>query len=69
MFESKPLRQPPDIETLHATWATELLASGRHVVLVELLKGKIATPPFAEVVANRELLDIRLLELARTLAQ
>ena len=49
--------------------ATELLANGEHGVLVGFLKGEIATTPFAEVVANKKPLDLRLLELARVLAR
>ncbi len=49
--------------------ATELLASGEHGVLVGHLQGAIATTPFAEVVANKKPLDLRLLELARVLAR
>lgn len=49
--------------------ATELLARGEHGVLVGLLKGEVAATPFAEVVANRKPLDLRLLELARVLAR
>ncbi|NIN95173.1 MAG: ATP-dependent 6-phosphofructokinase [Anaerolineae bacterium] len=49
--------------------ATEHLARGQHGLLVGLLKGEIAATPLAEVVANKKPLDLRLLELARVLAQ
>jgi len=49
--------------------ATVQLASGEHGVLVGLLKGEIAATSFAEVVANRKTLDLRLLELAEVLAK
>jgi 6-phosphofructokinase 1 len=47
--------------------ATEQLARGEHGILVGLLKGEIAATPLAEVVANKQQLDLRLLELARAL--
>jgi 6-phosphofructokinase 1 len=49
--------------------ATEQLASGEHGVLMGLIKGEIAATPFAEVVANRKTLDLRLLALARVLSK
>ena len=47
--------------------ATEQLARGEHGILVGLIKGEIAATPLAEVVANKQQLDLRLLELARAL--
>jgi len=49
--------------------ATEQLASGELGVLMGLIKGEIAATPFAEVVANRKTLDLRLLALARVLSK
>ena len=49
--------------------ATEQLASGKHGVLMGLIKGEIAATSFAEVVANRKTLDLRLLALARVLSK
>ncbi|MBF0543279.1 MAG: 6-phosphofructokinase [Candidatus Riflebacteria bacterium] len=48
--------------------ATEQLARGKHGVLVGHLKGEIAITPLAEVVANKKVLDLNLLKLARVLA-
>jgi 6-phosphofructokinase 1 len=49
--------------------ATERLACGEHGVLVGLLRGEPAVTPLTEVVANRKVLDVRLLQLASVLAQ
>jgi 6-phosphofructokinase 1 len=49
--------------------ATERLARGEDGVLVGLIKGEIAATPFDEVVTNRKPLDLRLLDLAGTLAK
>jgi 6-phosphofructokinase 1 len=49
--------------------ATAALAGGAHGVLVGMIKGEIANTPFDEVVSNKKLLDLRLLELARVLAK
>ena len=49
--------------------ATDHLVRGEHGLLVGLLKGEITATPLAEVVANRKPLDLRLLELARVLAE
>jgi 6-phosphofructokinase 1 len=49
--------------------ATEHLARGEHGVLMGLLKGVMAATPLAEVVANKKLLDLKLLEMARVLAK
>jgi 6-phosphofructokinase 1 len=38
-------------------------------VLIELIKGEIATTPLADVVANKKPLDLRLLDLATVLAR
>ena len=48
--------------------ATEKLARGEHGVLMGLIKGEIAGTPLAEVVVNRNPIDLCLLELARILA-
>ena len=49
--------------------ATEQLSRGEHGVLMGLCKDEVMATPLAEVVANRKPLDLRLLELARVLAQ
>jgi 6-phosphofructokinase 1 len=49
--------------------ATEYLARGEYGILVGLLRGEIVATPLAEVVAGKKPLDLRLLELARVLAQ
>jgi 6-phosphofructokinase 1 len=49
--------------------ATDQLASGKYGVLMGLLKGEVAATTFDIVVANKKTLDLRLLELARVLAQ
>jgi 6-phosphofructokinase 1 len=49
--------------------AVEALQRGTHGVLMGLLKGEIGATPLAEVVTRQKALDIRLLELARVLAQ
>jgi 6-phosphofructokinase 1 len=49
--------------------ATACLARGEHGVLVGTLHGGIATTPLDEVVACPKPLDLRLLDLARTLAE
>jgi len=49
--------------------ATDLLLSGKHGVLVGLIKGDIAATPLAEVVAEKKGLDLNLLELAKVLAR
>lgn len=49
--------------------ATELLVSGKHGVLVGLMKGEIATTPLGEVAAKKKELDRNLVELAKVLAE
>ena len=49
--------------------ATDLLVSGRHGILVGLIKGEIAATPLAEVAAKKKGLDLNLLELAKVLAE
>jgi 6-phosphofructokinase 1 len=49
--------------------ATEHLARGEHGILVGLINGVVAATPLDEVVANRKLLDLRMLELAGVLAK
>jgi 6-phosphofructokinase 1 len=49
--------------------ATDLLVSGKHGVLVGLIKGEIAATPLAEVAAKKKGLDLNLLELAKVLAE
>lgn len=49
--------------------ATDLLVSGRHGILVGLIKGEIAATPLAEVAAKKKGLDLSLLELAKVLAE
>jgi 6-phosphofructokinase len=48
--------------------ATDLLLSGRHGILVGLIKGEIAATPLAEVAGKKKGLDLNLLELAKVLA-
>ncbi len=48
--------------------ATRFLADGTHGVLVGLNKGEHTPTPLAEVVAHKKRVDLRMLELARTLA-
>lgn len=55
------------LSTRMGAGATEQLARGEHGILVGLLKGEIAATPLAEVVANKQQLDLRLLDLARAL--
>jgi 6-phosphofructokinase 1 len=49
--------------------ATDLLLSGKHGILVGLIKGEIAATPLAEVAAKKKGLDLNLLELAKVLAK
>jgi 6-phosphofructokinase 1 len=49
--------------------ATDLLLSGKHGILVGLIKGEIAATPLAEVAAKKKALDLNLLELAKVLAK
>jgi len=49
--------------------ATEVLISGKHGILVGLIKGEIATTPLAEVAAKKKGLDLNLLDLAKSLAK
>jgi 6-phosphofructokinase 1 len=49
--------------------ATELLVSGKHGVLVGIIKGEIVPTPLDEVVAKKKALDPKLLELAKVLAE
>jgi len=48
--------------------AVEQVVAGRHGVLMGLRRGEIAATPLEEVVANKKMLDLRLLDLARKLA-
>jgi 6-phosphofructokinase 1 len=63
--------QPDAFDRLLATRlgaaATECLAKGRTGLLVGLLKGEIASTPFAEVTGRKNQLHLELLELARIL--
>jgi 6-phosphofructokinase 1 len=49
--------------------AAELLVSGKHGVLVGIIKGEIVPTPLDEVVAKKKALDPKLLELAKVLAE
>ncbi|HWP48668.1 MAG TPA: 6-phosphofructokinase [Candidatus Limnocylindrales bacterium] len=49
--------------------AVESLARGEHGRLIGLLKGEVTATPLAEVVVNKKLPDLHLLELARVLAK
>jgi 6-phosphofructokinase 1 len=57
------------LATRTAAEATECLARGELGVLVGLRDGAVARTPLAEVVEKKKTLDLRLLELARVLAQ
>jgi hypothetical protein len=64
---------PTDFDRLLATQlgaaAVECMASGEHGVLIGRLDGKSLSTPLDEVVNKTRHLDLRLLELARVLAQ
>jgi 6-phosphofructokinase 1 len=47
----------------------EALTRGEHGVLVGLIRGQVATTPLAEVVSACKPVDMRLWELAKTLAR
>ena len=49
--------------------ATEHLAKGEHGILVGLIKDEVMATSLVDVVANKKELDLRLLELARVLAE
>jgi 6-phosphofructokinase 1 len=49
--------------------ATEHVARGEHGVLLGLKKGEITATPLEQVVSNKKMLDLRLLELERILAK
>ena len=49
--------------------ATEHISRGEYGVLMGLIEGKIAATPLGEVVANKNELDMHLLEMARVLAK
>jgi len=49
--------------------ATEHLAKGEHGILVGLVKDEVTATSLVDVVANKKQLDLRLLELARVLAE
>jgi 6-phosphofructokinase 1 len=55
--------------TLLGAAATEVLVSGKHGVLVGLIKWEIVSTPLAEVATKKKVLDRNLLELAKVLAQ
>ncbi|MBM3997114.1 MAG: 6-phosphofructokinase [Planctomycetes bacterium] len=57
------------LATRLASKATELLADGKHGVLVGFIKGEIATTPLDVVIANKKSLDLDLLKLAHVLAK
>ncbi len=57
------------LATRLGTAAIEYLSWGEHGLLVGLLKGEVTATPLAEVVANKKLPDLHLLELARVLAK
>jgi 6-phosphofructokinase 1 len=56
------------LATRFAAEAVEHLTRGEDGLLVGLVRGEIASTPLVEVVANKKPLDLRLLELARMLA-
>jgi 6-phosphofructokinase 1 len=49
--------------------AIEQISQGQQGMLIGLVRGEIATTPLVDVVANKKPLDLRLLELASTLAR
>jgi 6-phosphofructokinase 1 len=49
--------------------AVDFLAHDQHGVLAGMIKGEITATPLAEVVANKKLLDLNLLELAHVLGK
>jgi len=49
--------------------ATEVLAQGKHGVLVGLINGEVRTTPLKEVVASHKKLDLAMLELAKVLSK
>ena len=49
--------------------AIEQISQGHQGVLIGLVNGQIATTPLENVVENRKPLDLRLLDLATTLAR
>lgn len=49
--------------------ATEYLAKGQNGILIGLIRGEIAATPLTDAVACKKPLDLRLLELARVLAE
>lgn len=49
--------------------AVDLLSQGKSGVLVGLIRGEIAATPLSEVAGKKKPLDLRLLDLARVLAQ
>lgn len=55
--------------TLLGAEAIEQLANGTSGVLVGMINGKVATTPLSEVVTQKKLLNLRLLDLANMLAK
>jgi 6-phosphofructokinase 1 len=49
--------------------ATEHLAQGQHGVMVGVMGGEVVLTPLAEVVANKKVLDLKLMELAGVLVK
>ncbi len=49
--------------------ATDHLAQGKHGILLGLKKGEVASTPLEEVVKNKKILDLELMELGRVLAE
>jgi 6-phosphofructokinase 1 len=49
--------------------ATELLAEGKHGVLVGLICGEVRTTPLKEVVSSHKKLDLSMLDLAKVLSK
>jgi len=49
--------------------AIDTLASGKHAVLVGIVKGDIITTPLAEITGRTRPADASMLELARTMAR
>ena len=47
----------------------ECLARGEHGVLVGMKMAQITVTPYAEVIAHKKTLDMRMVELARVLAK
>jgi 6-phosphofructokinase 1 len=57
------------LATRFGNTATELLAEGKHGVLVGLICGEVRTTPLKEVVSSHKKLDLSMLDLAKVLSK